>query len=156
MRNFSGLWLSSALFSPMRTPTDVEAMEIVKKLHSVEGRVPAVNDSFSWYSRRNVRNSTMATASFSTLSPNTKLGWVHPFGFLFRVHAFCLTRDGRGDKRTEQKKNRRVGKFRKDFYAFFSQGNMSDLTLPFPFPHFFNRKAVAELRQATCSGETQV
>ena len=58
---------------PIITPTEVEAMEIVKKLQRVEGRVPAVKDSFSWYSRRNVRKRTMATASFRTLSPKTRL-----------------------------------------------------------------------------------
>lgn len=58
---------------PIRTPTEVDAREIVKKLQRVEGRVLAVKDSFSEYSRRKVRNSTIATASFSTLSPNTRL-----------------------------------------------------------------------------------
>lgn len=59
---------------PIRTPTDVDARDMVKKLQSVEGRVLALNDSCSEYSRRKVRNSTIATASFSTLSPNTRLG----------------------------------------------------------------------------------
>lgn len=104
MPNFSELWPLSLFvsLSPMRTPTDVEAMDIVKKLHSVEGKVPAVNDSFSWYSRRNVRNSTMATASLSTLSPNTKLDFVRPC--FFSVHACCLRAGGgRGGKRAERK-----------------------------------------------------
>ena len=59
--------------SPIRTPTEVDAREMVKKLQRVDGRVLAVNDSFSEYSRRKVRKSTIATASLRTLSPNTKL-----------------------------------------------------------------------------------
>lgn len=60
-----------------------------------------MKDSFSWYSRRKVRKRTIATASFSTLSPNTRL-----FCFVYFA-IFCFFR--RSFRRRRRRSRRRHG-----------------------------------------------